>query len=654
VEGTFSFMTTQHIMSNNENLSFLLKTAKSQYGKLYYRNYVIGGTEYRIKPQSWLAIVLQELFNRAQLAPLPTPDVGYFKAVVDLMAQDANCWELMNRSPVRITRKDVTSLFGKMERAVETHLNWEPATLARASMLFRRWMAEICPEGTFFDDISRHPIFYKTFLLGRYRPRLTLSDSVDDSSPALPVPPLDATPHLNLKELRASIEHRLDRDAERLIEACITELTKWNSVRTRLRELSRAKFAPFEMQLARTALRKKLTDYGRRSVCEIGPEKFLGACAFLSTQSEAKHLQPSPYWDDFIVEILQSTLDISIGDLDGLRPGHVILLAQRMHSLELIAAFLLLLAYTAWNAGALRVLERSRIRQVKNGYVIQSFKSKTDDDTPEVYLDSEQKGAAVAVELLIWNHSQLRSMGLIAPGEQRLWFTWTSAKRSVMEHQFTSMARPLAVFTNRYNLPRFSFDQIRTHMLVRAGVKTKSLEHVRQRAGHVSISTTGHYFEQVLMFKLGKAINLEYQRRIENTVKWDMEASGRKFEIPAMQQYLDRTILVPIGDGTACANPENPPDQAWLHEGTCDAKRCHVGNGCSRNRIVLNRARLEELFRMEMYFRAHWKRLQERNPDAFEAYHGPTMLFNLILVDYVKKSLFWPDVEPLLAQWGVK
>jgi hypothetical protein len=132
-----------------------------------------------------------------------------------------------------------------------------------------------------------------------------------------------------------------------------------------------------------------------------------------------------------------------------------------------------------------------------------------------------------------------------------------------------------------------------------------------------------------------------------------MEQQGEQFSSPAIERFVDKNLFVAIGDGSTCSNIRQPPDEAWLYQGKCDMKRCHQGDGCSRNQVKLTGASVEEVFRLKNYYTRNWQRLRERNIDAFERFHAPAIIFNFALTSIIRNSIYWPDIQFLLAQRGI-
>lgn len=75
-----------------------------------------------------------------------------------------------------------------------------------------------------------------------------------------------------------------------------------------------------------------------------------------------------------------------------------------------------------------------------------------------------------------------------------------------------------------------------------------------------------------------------------------------------------------------------------MSAGICAGEMCHQGEGCPHRRVVIDRARLEEVIRTKNYYVSNWKRLADENSVRFERVHVPQMLFSLALYGLVRKG----------------
>lgn len=627
-------------MNNKDNHLVVISTAKISHGRLYKKEYEFDLVNYHCKPMSWLAMVVKGLSKRSLTQPLPTPEIGYFRSLIDKLRNDLVCREIYTSNPKTITRKEVNTLFRQMENCLEVAFDWKPATKAKASSYFRKKMIDSLPMDAFGEDLQRHRISFRTNLTGRYQSRSILSGH--NLSPDFPHP-IDALPHKSIRDLKSQVIQRLDFDAKKLISASISELKFWADTRAKLFKLSELKYSDEEKRVAVNFLQRGIgKDKDKEISKSIHPIRLVGACA-LQCQSLQRMKTIRSASNDYGSSLLVEVLDFPSDRSKQVPYMQVIQMPLRSHYHELAAAFILLLAHTAWNSASLRQLTTNSIKKTEKGFILQAYKSKTGQHTPEVYLDSSIVGVKQAIELLLWNNFQLRKHQFIAPDDTNVWYAWPS---SVSGFQTVTIGDPIRAarqIANRYNLAPFSMDQIRSHMLVRIALKHGTPEAARVVAGHSSINITGHYLDQFLTRLLSKSINLEFQRKLEEKINFLTSKS-----IKEKETTLHSNLLKPVGDGSVCVDPESPPFEEWINGSMCNAMNCHVGNGCPNNKIEITVSRLEEILFWNEYYKKNWQRLYEENPTKFEKYHGPAILFNFSLLSYLQKSVFKQEVNSVI------
>ncbi|WP_238540865.1 hypothetical protein, partial [Herbaspirillum sp. YR522] len=377
-------------------------------------------------------------------------------------------------------------LFAQVEELIGRSEKWGDAVKAKASMGFRRRMTEMIKEGEFAESLRRHSTYYRTKLTGKHLPRPILSPELGD----LKMPedaPIDAFPHTNAIDLKNKIKKRLDEDVRTILDACVSDLRSWQKIRQQLLELARIERSDIEMDNAINFLNggqyereRSLQNFYEKGI--FRPERFLSAASKICTESlhwarikEIKVIGKSVHSLAMV-----RALDPNEFVVRNVHFGHVILMALRAHFLELANAFIILLIHTGWNAASLRSLTRPRVREAASGYLIQGFKGKTGKDTPEVFLDKSHRGAIEAIELMLWNHQNLKQRGLISPDDMQLWHMWPKAG---VIHQMGSLDEPIRLLGEKYGVKRFTLDQIRSHMLVRLAVRHGTAEAAPVAAG---------------------------------------------------------------------------------------------------------------------------------------------------------------------------
>ncbi|MCA8183856.1 hypothetical protein [Burkholderia vietnamiensis] len=348
-------------------------------------------------------------------------------------------------------------------------------------------------------------------------------------------------------------------------------------------------------------------------------------------------------------------LNIPEHRLDSVRMRNIFYLTRSALTKELVVAFYPLLIHTRFNASALREVNRAWVTDESGIYTLKGYKSKSDQETPLIDITRESQAAYEAIELLLWNFDQLKLFRHIGEHEERLWFAWDQTSKEQLSSPISNFQKVKKLLLHRLGMDWFSDDQVRTHMLVLDRIKGgASVQSLRDGAGHKTESTTSIYFMNIASMRHSSSINLEFQRRIDSTIKFELSNERRFFADKFDSGYVDKNLLFPIGDGTSCTSPFEPPDPAWLVNAVCDAKSCHAGKGCPRNEIVLGKQRVMEVWTTSLYYAASWKRLLAENEDAFQKWHGPSMIFNLVLKKYIRDSSYWPLVEPIVRSYEKK
>ncbi|WP_338821176.1 hypothetical protein [Acidovorax temperans] len=309
------------------------------------------------------------------------------------------------------------------------------------------------------------------------------------------------------------------------------------------------------------------------------------------------------------------------------------LLRPRLLSMPTLNACLLILQkHTGWNVNAVLEMGEDGIQSDgKGGYVIQGYKGRLQQPTPLVEILPSDEAPRRAVELLLDRLAALRRLGWVPNNDGRLWLNEKLAKAGRLE-TYCSWSRALKFFIEKHGLPDFSAEQVRVEVLALEGVEKGGLEAARHRAGHARLSTTAAYLDQILLERLNSAYSLEFERRLEASVRFRMgEDNG--FDV-------SKDLLYPIGDGTSCSDPHNPPDPEFLDRAICAGKDCHKADGCPNRRLIFDENRVEEVFRMKYFYEKNWQDLQNENGDEFVAVHVPAILVNLALVGILEKSAY--------------
>lgn len=292
----------------------------------------------------------------------------------------------------------------------------------------------------------------------------------------------------------------------------------------------------------------------------------------------------------------------------------------------LVAVLLLLQIKTRWNISSVLELKSSNISGAGQKVQIQSIKSRTKDDTPVVLIEKEDTGTLRAISLLTRRLDLLKKRGRVDESEDRLWIGRRRDSQTKLPTQMSGWSALLKHFIKKYELPDFSPEQVRTHTLQILALSKGNPFAASEAAGHAEIGVVSRYLGDGIFDQLNDAVNLDFQRRWARTIKYVAEGL----------EPTSQGNTIPIGDGSSCSAPANPPDEAWLKGGICEGKNCHLSDGCTNRRIQLDEDRIEEVVRTKKYYNDNWLRLMNKNIHEFKEIHLPNMIFNTILFGFIK------------------
>ncbi|MDM0053988.1 hypothetical protein QTI04_33860 [Variovorax sp. J22R115] len=468
-------------------------------------------------------------------------------------------------------------------------------------------------------------------------PRRLISDAVLEDQP-----PVGATPFETYPELRAKVLARTTLDIDRIRAAAKTELEGGRRARELLERLAADVTS---VELVENVHHATMGAHYRPEHYEHGfledTALYVGALVLVHDAGEWSHKDHAPHWgvlhgrevDKYVLQRAAWNCPVN----------RVVSLRAYAAAAEIFAAVILIQCATGWNISSVLALRREDVRETADGYELQSFKSKTDDDTPPVMLvgASDELGAEVqsfelsnedaevisAVRLLLWNYEQLGKAGYRDKHDTRL----IRVGRSKTDKSSLTVHYHLGDFIRRYDLPPFSCEQIRTQVLFIESLGSKDASAPKRIAGHANLTPLGRYLRQQIAKRLSSSANLSMQRALEEEVRSLMERGVTKDELK---------LLKPIGDGTSCTNPMRPP---WVPEGTavgemCPGERCHLDGGCSNRRLRVSVEDVREALLTRRVYEENWQDMLSRNQYAFLKFHVPAILFNSALARMLEQG----------------
>ncbi|WP_143521045.1 hypothetical protein [Pseudomonas rhodesiae] len=597
-------------------------------GRAYDRTEVFDLGVLGIAQDAWIATALKQMSSRSLHEQLTTSYTYGIQQSLSELAVDANAMDILNKIESALTASDLHRLFLILERRLLQRTDKKAESRRKTSFSFRNLV--INTSFDCLDEISRDSINYKT-ILGKLRtdPRPILNSERHSEIQNDKIP-LGAVPHDNYNELISRSIELLATDLQKIIDACIADLDNADLLRKLITHSEQQpRQASTEKIIRRFIYKAYPTSYDIRHYEKLHPQKRLNAYLNIIKEDKLFH-NGAPLWIGYkIPKLLQQA---EIPSTLGFSSRHILALPTRACFTEMQAIFILLLCRTGWNKASLFAMEINNIiyDEEYGHYEIQGYKSKTDDLTPSVFIDRQEKIYQKAIDRLIWNREQLVLLDFIPATEQRVWFSWASSKETYTERSVMIQMTPEA-FIERHGLFKFTLEQIREQVCNLEHYTTRSTEHTRRKLGHTSIRTTGHYLDQLFSRNINSSINLEFQKRLEKKIIFNM----------GKVKIADTIELTPIGDGALCSDPINHPFKSTQSdENICNAHNCHIGDGCPNRVIEIDEFRITEVIRTRNYYYHHWKQLYSENLDNFSMRIAPRIIFNEALYSFINSSAY--------------
>jgi hypothetical protein len=565
---------------------------------------------------------LEALRQRCQMKPNAASEVISLDRGIQL-TKDIRAWRSVVEKPLTdLTLSDVLASFQSLERKLEESDfgNYVSVSVSRA---FRSFVtSHIAAEGHTVLAMRIKNTFRTTLKHPPQSGRELISD--------LPKPgraPIGAVTFGSHSELKEATLTTLRDDLADILRCCEDVLNRYQLALEFLNDLEQLSIPLAEVERISAKTTHSLRDEPKeiwssqdlRTYLSLIKKGIIHSTADRKNYGLKKRLHPLGAKEIFVAGLHGMANGSNIKDLmrlDVAPPSDV-----------LLACALILQIHTHWNF--ISVLELGATDSLVTSFPhrLQSIKPRTSDQTPIVFVERSDRLVIRALALLRHRWELIVAAGIIDKEENSIWISSRFLK-GVPPHPVAGWAGELREFTKAYKLPSFTLEQVRVQCLALVATTRRSLAGATQSAGHVSGSTTLRYIDKTMLRRLNSSNLLEFERRLESTIHYEMgrNASGR------------RLTHLSMGDGTQCADPLRPPNAAWLSAGVCAGEMCHQGEGCPHRRIVIDRARLEEVIRTKNYYVSNWTRLADENFVRFERVHFPQMLFSLALYGVVRKG----------------
>ncbi|GAB4565792.1 MAG: hypothetical protein Tsb007_37440 [Rhizobacter sp.] len=573
----------------------------------------------------------------SQVTPINHNETDRLRIALMLLKDSTRWHRLAGEEPSSISSAALLSVFRELEdRLQQGALAFN--TKKNVSAVFRKWTQRYLTKEHGNKAAAPELLKFRAGLFSRLSaPRQLISDMAWDG-----LPPLAATPHATVRELKIKTTSRLTRDIEVIKRAAFIDLELFLGHSEAISKMTKGGLSEeVKNEWDQAVLGKPVHSAEDSAVSLPGKVVFEVYMHHVATLQKGALDPPAPL-RHFAGLQRAREYGIEAYGLPPFKASKLLVYPFIGDGSFLLACLILLQVHTHWNVSAVLSLSTERIEPDKDRYVIQGFKSKTDDDTPPVVVSPADREAFLALRALQVRLTELHRLGLADPTTTSLWSTAARGRTTAPPNQvYQGFDKPQDSFSKRHNIPRFSLEQIRNQMLAVANVTKGGLEVARRLGGHSHASMTAHYMDQLLLHRLNAASNLEFQKALEASIRYVttvLESGSRNFGAAAPDDYL----LYPTGDGSSCAKPQSPPQARWLSHGMCNAENCHSGGGCENRRLLIDKERIEETVSTYLYYERNWRKLLADNPDRFEAVHLPAMLFNAGLRGVVARGLYGP------------
>lgn len=567
---------------------------------------------------AWLYPALQALAHESQLRRVNAQDLVRLRSRLKMATSLPEWHSLIASSPESVGALDVAKFFHAFDHALEINGVAE-ASAASDSINFRRFILRYLKDCGVIGIREQVSNFYSPQHSSKSSGRKLISDL-----PWPGRPPLSAIPHGSYAELKSSVQNRLKEDLDLIVAACCDVLNRYEAALDVVNNFANAELSGSRKDYIIELLKSASLQY-------IWSESELQEYLCLRAQesrnqstTRSAYLNPKKNSPPNCLGFLRGRL---FGMNNGTTVDSLLKLDVAPPGLVLLACALILQRATHWNFISVLELESDQLDIGKFPHRIQSLKPKTADETPIVWIERTDVNVIRAFRILCERRDRLIEQGSIAAEDRRVWFSSKSVLAN-SPNPLVSFSNVLSDFVKIYKLPKFSLEQMRVQCLATVAAGVGGLNEVVWSAGHSSHKTSLHYIDKLLIQRLLDASNLEFEWRLEATVKYMMDGTAPSRSL----------IAYPIGDGTSCSSPENPPNIEWLASSSCTAINCDAGGGCKNRRIYINELRVEEVVRLRSFYLNNWRRLFAENPIRFERLQIDQMMFNYALYGVLKRG----------------
>ncbi|MBB6557534.1 hypothetical protein HNP48_000198 [Acidovorax soli] len=588
-----------------------------------------------LSPGSWVIAAVGRAAEASRRKPTESAIPNMYQQVFSGLALNMDWLRCARVTPDELTVELLVNAMRHVDDFVASKMDRSQATRSQLSYHVRKLLRDF---GVYqqVDRVSRLGVMYRTphSTVGASGRRM-ISDAVLHGSD---VPhPLGAVPFNTAYELQSKFNKKIEDTLTTIASAALSEIDSLTASNAVLEEiLSRYEAENFVLERVKLQFSGESKSFTKpyfqwiedQSVSQLAAA-YYRACRDALLQKSDEKFQPRILRANEILRWLGENGYQATGSSD---LAYIFMSCSLLNQRALLGCLIILQIHTGWNVNSILEMKLDGIQgNGKGGYIIQGFKARIGEETPFSEVLASDVNVVRVIELLTGRLEALQNLGWAPFDERRLWLNARYARNGKLR-QFVGWGSSLHKFCKRHNLPQFSAEQIRNEVIGSHTTSKGGLEAARQVAGHASIATTAHYADQLILHRINSAYALEFEGRLEKSVRFRMG------DFPNFD--LEEDLLYPIGDGSSCSDPYNPPEPEYLEYGVCAGKSCHEGDGCVNRRLIIDRARIEEIFRTQVFYLESWRDLLSGNKELFRKMHVPAMMVNFALVDILLKSAY--------------
>jgi len=597
----------------------------SLYERVYFKTFDLSLASTGLRPDGWLWRYLRQLGKNTELTPMHSSSGRALKVALE-EAYRVKSWKTLDLTQEdQATKSVVWQAFTGLEEALLNHPSGANTAASMSAEIRKFTLSAVELNHPGIAQLVRASFKSRLSYNKAPRPLISQLPGLDENN--VPRHPLDALAHETLADLKRKQRNLLESDLAKVERACETEMLAHDSFVRRLEEALCVPVTDLEIELIGDSTLWTKTERSNGWFDSVAPNPLhLGSIFLRLIKRQSPDSRPVVRFRLGRVRLIRARL-IELGVVDRESADNPFRTYLFGDAHMRVACALALQAHTGWNCSSVMSLTTNRVVGSKPPYTVQGYKSKTGSDVPACIIEASDSPTCQAIEFLLRRLADLKRLNIVPVEETQLWINPSNVVTlSGRASTYVSHPSDLKSFQAKHGLPLFSPDGVRAQVLaIRSDLGSRP-EEARQTAGHTVLDTTAGYLQQEILKSIGTAINLQFQRKLEDSTSYEDSLNGQEDD-----RDIAASLFYPIGDGSSCRDAKKPPNVSYLRDGVCDGQNCHAGDGCDNRLIVLNKARVLENWKQIQFYKRNWKDLLAGYPDRFKRLHLPSMTFAMTL-----------------------